>query len=110
MATNITYGDVVCQEYKSKNWKRMHGIPLKTKGITDFGGIVVHIDCFNKYISPRSKKKRKKHHFRRTLNPIVESFFEDKPDAKCIYHRYGYMKKKCKRKLRELERKSRLVG
>ena len=104
MEKKIMYGDVACNEMKSKNWKKMHGIPLKTNGITEFGGVVIKLK--KGYISKRSKKKRKKYHFRGTLNLIVESTLANKPDEKRIYHRYGYMKKTYKKKIHALNRRT----
>ena len=100
----IMYGNMACEGIKSNNWKRMHGIPLKTKGRTENGYMVIPLNLLSTYISKRSKKKFRKFLFRRSINLIIESAFENKPDEKRIYHRYGYMKKKCKKKLRALNR------
>lgn len=97
MEIKYMYGNVVCDTIKSNNWKKMHGIPLKTKARTENGCNIFKIT--EKYVSKRSKKKRAKAHFRCCFNPIIESQLENNPKAKRIYHRYGYMKKKCKKKL-----------
>lgn len=34
----FTYGNIKVDGIKSNNWKRMHGLPLKTKAKDPFGG------------------------------------------------------------------------
>lgn len=98
MEMKYMYGNVVCDTLKSNNWKKMHGIPLKTKARTENGCNIFKIfKISEKYVSKRSKKKRAKAHFRCCFNPIIESQLENNPKAKQIYHRYGYMKKKCRK-------------
>ncbi len=84
---------------KSNNWKRMHGIPLKAMKVNK-NGVRLTISS-PKYVSRRSQKKKKKAHFRRSFSFIVAMQLKDNPKAwkiYQIYHRYGYMKKKCKKK------------
>lgn len=96
----VIYGSVICEGMKSNNWKRMHGVPLKTKVKNQCGEDII-IWVPNKYVSKRSKKKQKKAHFQNSFNPMVESYLSDKPDLKRIYRRYGYMYRKYRRKFGE---------
>lgn len=93
----FTYGNIKVNGIKSNNWKRMHGLALKTKAKDPFGGQLIGLSA-NKYVSKRSKKKRRKANFRGCFNPFVESSLPE--EAKRIYHRYGYMPRKYKRLLK----------
>lgn len=93
----ILYGDIACDGIKSHNYKRLHSIPMHTKPRTKDGAIIY---CLNidQYLSKRSKKKRKKAHFRHSFNPLTESVLKGNPRAARLWHRYGYMKKILRRK------------
>lgn len=98
MQIEIIYGGIICHGTKSNNWKKMHGIPLKAKGRTQYGGKIIQIPI--SYVSKRNRKKQKKAHFRSSYNQIAEKTLENKPNIKRLYHRYGYMKKKYRKKLK----------
>lgn len=89
----FTYGNIKVNGIKSNNWKRMHGLALKTKAKDTFGGQLISLSA-NKYVSKRSRKKRRKARFRGCFNPFIEGSMSE--EAKRIHHRYGYMPKKCK--------------
>ena len=95
---NILYGKELCNGIKSNNYKKMHGIPMKAKGATIFGGEIVTLSP--RYVSSRSKKKQNKARFRGSFNMMKELEHQDKPMEKRIWHRYGYMPKVYRKKLR----------
>ena len=89
---------------KSNNWKKMHGVPLKSKGIN----ILRMYFCAlvqSEYVSKRSKKKQKKAHFRHSLNICKLIELEHDPNSIRIYNRYGYAPKKMMKKIKRLRKK-----
>ena len=100
------YGTTECNGIKSNNWKKMHGIPLKAKCQASLNGqvlgttVVIPLD---EYVSKRSIKKRKKYRFRHSWNILKAIELQNNPELKRIYNRYGYSRKKMKRKLRRLQ-------
>lgn len=103
------YGAIEINKMKSNNWKKLHGIPIKAKckvAITDgdLPGTVVAWSL-NEYISKRSVRKRKKYRFRHTWNIFKAIELQNKPELQRIYNRYGYSRKKMRRKIRRMQKR-----
>ena len=96
----LIYEDKKCNEFKTKNWKKMHNICKKTIPRNKYNEKLLLFDFNSKYISKRSKKKKNKNSFKSKLNIINLIQLEDKPEIYRIYKRYGYMPKIFKRKLK----------
>lgn len=92
----ILYDKKICNEKKSNNWKRMHGIPMKATEKTISGVHIFEGRLDPGYVSRRSRKKQKKSHFRSGYSEIA-AICIGKLKLNRIYHRYGYMRKKYKR-------------
>lgn len=95
---DIIYGDVIAHGIKSNNWKRMHEIPLKANPRFKGGKIFTYF-FDGRYVSKRSRKKRKKMHFRGCINPSIEYELHNNPKFARIYHRYGAWRKKLRKKI-----------
>mgnify|MGYP001179326966 FL=1 len=69
---NIYYGKIVCNKIQTKNWTKLHHIPMKLKPKTcaPWGmAEVVQLHIGNQYVSKRSKKKREKAHSKTCFKP-----------------------------------------
>jgi len=98
------YDYLKCESLKSNNWKKMHGIPLKSKKMNIYG-VCIYSLVQSEYLSKRSKKKIKKEHFRHSVNICKLTELEHNPNSIRIYNRYGYARKKMMRKIKRLRRK-----
>lgn len=96
----IIYEDKKGNEFKTKNWKKMHNVCKKAVPKNKNNEKLLLLDFNSKYISKRSKKKKNKNSFKSKLNIINLVQLEDKPEIYRIYKRYGYMPKTFKRKLK----------
>ena len=96
----LIYEDKKYNEFKTKNWKKMHNICKKAIPRNKYNEKLLLLDFNSKYISKRNKKKKKKNSFKSKLNVINLIQLEDKPGIYRIYKRYGYMPKTFKRKLK----------
>lgn len=96
----LIYEDKKYNEFKTKNWKKMHNICKKAIPRNKYNEKLLLLDFNSKYISKRNKKKKKKNSFKSKLNVINLIQLEDKPGIYHIYKRYGYMPKTFKRKLK----------
>lgn len=100
-----------CNEFKTRNWKKMHNICKKSIPKNKYNEKLLLFNFDSKYISKRSKKKKSKNLFKNKLDIITlmqlndKLQLNDKPEIYRIYKRYGYMPKTFKRKLkRKLQR------
>jgi len=104
------YGKREVNEKKTNNWKKWHGIPIKANcnACLPNGDILGPVVVFplEENGPKRSTKKRKKHHFRHTWNAVKAIELQDKPELWRIYNRYGYTRKKLRRKTKRLQRQT----
>lgn len=101
----ILYDKIICNEKKSNNWKRMHGIPVKATERTVSGAHIFFDSLDSTYVSRRSRKKQRKAHFRSAYNEIVAVVCVEDLELYRIYRRYAYMRRKYKRMLRKASKK-----
>ncbi len=96
----LIYEDKKYNEFKTKNWKKMHNICKKAIPRNKYNEKLLLFDFNSKYISKRNKKKKKKNSFNNKLDITKLMQLADKPEIYRIYKRYGYMPKIFKRKLK----------
>lgn len=96
----IIYEDKKGNEFKTKNWKKMHNVCKKAVPKNKNNEKLLLLDFNSKYISKRNKKKKKKNSFNNKLDITKLMQLADKPEIYRIYKRYGYMPKTFKRKLK----------
>lgn len=96
----IIYEDKKGNEFKTKNWKKMHNVCKKAVPKNKNNEKLLLLDFNSKYISKRNKKKKKKNSFNNKLDITKLMQLADKPEIYRIYKRYGYMPKIFKRKLK----------
>lgn len=94
----IIYEDKKCNEFKTKNWKKMHNICKKTIPRNKYNEKLLLFDFNSKYISKRNKKKKNSFNNKLDITKLMQ--LADKPEIYRIYKRYGYMPKIFKRKLK----------